>query len=113
MLLALSIFSGSALLSVEKWSQMQRSRISLSYLWFKFFVEGVNATTKQRERISKAVVKSRITTSCYFMIHSTHSYFFLSARRKEKALWRLKHASDLAKSIALGHEPPQKRKCKY
>ncbi|NWV53473.1 HELZ2 Helicase, partial [Daphoenositta chrysoptera] len=28
--------------------------------------------------------------------------------RKEKALWRLKHASSLAQSIALGHEPPQK-----
>ncbi|NXY22208.1 HELZ2 Helicase, partial [Atrichornis clamosus] len=28
--------------------------------------------------------------------------------RKEKALWRLKNASDLARSIALGHEPPQK-----
>ncbi|NXN88799.1 HELZ2 Helicase, partial [Bombycilla garrulus] len=27
--------------------------------------------------------------------------------RKEKALWKLKHASDLAKAIALGHEPPQ------
>ncbi|NWV61444.1 HELZ2 Helicase, partial [Malurus elegans] len=30
--------------------------------------------------------------------------------RKEKALWKLKHASDLAKSIALGHEPPEKLK---
>ncbi|NXL05969.1 HELZ2 Helicase, partial [Mesembrinibis cayennensis] len=28
--------------------------------------------------------------------------------RKEKAIWRLKHASELAKSIALGHEPPIK-----
>ncbi|KAM6054161.1 3'-5' exoribonuclease HELZ2 [Chlamydotis macqueenii] len=28
--------------------------------------------------------------------------------RKEKAIWRLKHASELAKSIALGHEPPKK-----
>ncbi|NXS46353.1 HELZ2 Helicase, partial [Balaeniceps rex] len=28
--------------------------------------------------------------------------------RKEKAIWKLKHASDLAKSIALGHEPPKK-----
>ncbi|NXS33148.1 HELZ2 Helicase, partial [Pomatostomus ruficeps] len=28
--------------------------------------------------------------------------------RREKALWKLKYASDLAKSIALGHEPPQK-----
>ncbi|XP_009491426.2 3'-5' exoribonuclease HELZ2 [Pelecanus crispus] len=28
--------------------------------------------------------------------------------RKEKAIWRLKYASDLAKSIALGHEPPKK-----
>ncbi|NWT03462.1 HELZ2 Helicase, partial [Mionectes macconnelli] len=28
--------------------------------------------------------------------------------RKEKALWKLKYASELAKSIALGHEPPQK-----
>ncbi|NXM74268.1 HELZ2 Helicase, partial [Serilophus lunatus] len=28
--------------------------------------------------------------------------------RKEKALWKLKYASDLAKSIALGHEPPHK-----
>ncbi|NXF32029.1 HELZ2 Helicase, partial [Nyctibius bracteatus] len=28
--------------------------------------------------------------------------------RKEKAIGRLKHASDLAKSIALGHEPPRK-----
>ncbi|NXQ18152.1 HELZ2 Helicase, partial [Peucedramus taeniatus] len=28
--------------------------------------------------------------------------------RKEKALWKLKYASDLAKSIALGQEPPQK-----
>ncbi|NXA78414.1 HELZ2 Helicase, partial [Thryothorus ludovicianus] len=27
--------------------------------------------------------------------------------RKEKALWRLKYASKLTKSIALGHEPPQ------
>lgn len=62
MFLALDIFAGSALQSVEKWSQMQRSRISLSYLWFKFFMEGVNATTKQRERISKAVVQSCITT---------------------------------------------------
>ncbi|NWW83237.1 HELZ2 Helicase, partial [Climacteris rufus] len=30
--------------------------------------------------------------------------------RREKALWRLKYASELAKSIALGHEPPQKVK---
>ncbi|NXF12031.1 HELZ2 Helicase, partial [Smithornis capensis] len=28
--------------------------------------------------------------------------------RKEKALWKLKYASDLAKCIALGHEPPHK-----
>ncbi|XP_069727596.1 3'-5' exoribonuclease HELZ2 [Phaenicophaeus curvirostris] len=28
--------------------------------------------------------------------------------RKEKAIWRLKYASELAKSIALGHEPPKK-----
>uniref|UniRef100_A0A8C0ARP4 Helicase with zinc finger 2 n=1 Tax=Buteo japonicus TaxID=224669 RepID=A0A8C0ARP4_9AVES len=28
--------------------------------------------------------------------------------RKEKALWRLSRASDLAKSITLGHEPPKK-----
>ncbi|KAM6404229.1 3'-5' exoribonuclease HELZ2 [Rhynochetos jubatus] len=28
--------------------------------------------------------------------------------RKEKAIWKLKYASELAKSIALGHEPPQK-----
>ncbi|NXK92539.1 HELZ2 Helicase, partial [Formicarius rufipectus] len=28
--------------------------------------------------------------------------------RKEKALWKLKYASDLTKSIALGHEPPLK-----
>ncbi|NXF53866.1 HELZ2 Helicase, partial [Oceanites oceanicus] len=28
--------------------------------------------------------------------------------RKEKAIWRLKHASELAKSIALGHEPPKR-----
>ncbi|NWS70963.1 HELZ2 Helicase, partial [Crotophaga sulcirostris] len=28
--------------------------------------------------------------------------------RKEKAIWRLEYASKLAKSIALGHEPPQK-----
>ncbi|NXJ08915.1 HELZ2 Helicase, partial [Odontophorus gujanensis] len=28
--------------------------------------------------------------------------------RKENAIWRLKYASDLAKSIALGHEPPSK-----
>ncbi|NXK32794.1 HELZ2 Helicase, partial [Piprites chloris] len=28
--------------------------------------------------------------------------------RKEKALWRLKYASELAKRVALGHEPPQK-----
>ncbi|KFR04998.1 Helicase with zinc finger domain 2, partial [Opisthocomus hoazin] len=28
--------------------------------------------------------------------------------RKEKAIWKLKHASELAKSIALGHEPPKK-----
>ncbi|NXI93855.1 HELZ2 Helicase, partial [Psophia crepitans] len=28
--------------------------------------------------------------------------------RKEKAIWKLKYASDLAKSIALGHEPPKK-----
>ncbi|NXJ70716.1 HELZ2 Helicase, partial [Rostratula benghalensis] len=27
--------------------------------------------------------------------------------RKEKAIWKLKHASDLVKSIALGHEPPK------
>ncbi|NWH78844.1 HELZ2 Helicase, partial [Piaya cayana] len=28
--------------------------------------------------------------------------------RKEKAIWKLKYASELAKSIALGHEPPKK-----
>ncbi|NWX39265.1 HELZ2 Helicase, partial [Steatornis caripensis] len=28
--------------------------------------------------------------------------------RKEKAIWRLRYASELAKSIALGHEPPKK-----
>ncbi|NWX22834.1 HELZ2 Helicase, partial [Aegotheles bennettii] len=28
--------------------------------------------------------------------------------RKEKAIWRLRHASELAKSIALGHEPPKR-----
>ncbi|KFP83085.1 Helicase with zinc finger domain 2, partial [Acanthisitta chloris] len=28
--------------------------------------------------------------------------------RKETAIWKLKYASDLVKSIALGHEPPQK-----
>uniref|UniRef100_A0A8B9TC47 DNA2/NAM7 helicase helicase domain-containing protein n=1 Tax=Anas platyrhynchos TaxID=8839 RepID=A0A8B9TC47_ANAPL len=28
--------------------------------------------------------------------------------RKENAIWRLQHASELAKSIALGHEPPKK-----
>ncbi|KFR06758.1 Helicase with zinc finger domain 2 [Nipponia nippon] len=28
--------------------------------------------------------------------------------RKEKAIWKLKHASELARSIALGHEPPKK-----
>ncbi|KAM9284821.1 3'-5' exoribonuclease HELZ2 isoform 1-T1 [Morus bassanus] len=28
--------------------------------------------------------------------------------RKEKAIWKLKNASELAKSIALGHEPPKK-----
>ncbi|KAF1556345.1 Helicase with zinc finger domain 2, partial [Eudyptula albosignata] len=28
--------------------------------------------------------------------------------RKEKAIWKLQHASELAKSIALGHEPPKK-----
>ncbi|NWQ88201.1 HELZ2 Helicase, partial [Burhinus bistriatus] len=28
--------------------------------------------------------------------------------RKEKAIWQLKYASELAKSIALGHEPPKK-----
>ncbi|XP_065501995.1 3'-5' exoribonuclease HELZ2 [Caloenas nicobarica] len=28
--------------------------------------------------------------------------------RKEKAIWKLKYASELAISIALGHEPPQK-----
>ncbi|NXI63086.1 HELZ2 Helicase, partial [Anseranas semipalmata] len=28
--------------------------------------------------------------------------------RKENAIWRLQHASELAKSIALGHEPPIK-----
>ncbi|KAF1402780.1 Helicase with zinc finger domain 2, partial [Spheniscus humboldti] len=28
--------------------------------------------------------------------------------RKEKAIWKLQHASKLAKSIALGHEPPKK-----
>uniref|UniRef100_A0A672UI59 Helicase with zinc finger 2 n=1 Tax=Strigops habroptila TaxID=2489341 RepID=A0A672UI59_STRHB len=33
--------------------------------------------------------------------------------RKEKAIWRLKYASELAKSIALGHEPPKKGRCKY
>lgn len=47
------------------------------------------------------------------MLHSIHSYFSLSVRRKEKALWRLEHASDLAKSITLGHEPPKKGRCKY
>ncbi|NXY48116.1 HELZ2 Helicase, partial [Ceuthmochares aereus] len=33
--------------------------------------------------------------------------------RKEKAIWRLKYASQLAKSIALGHDPPKKGRCKY
>ncbi|KAM9260614.1 LOW QUALITY PROTEIN: 3'-5' exoribonuclease HELZ2 [Cariama cristata] len=28
--------------------------------------------------------------------------------RKENAIWKLRHASELAKSIALGHEPPNK-----
>ncbi|XP_051488687.1 helicase with zinc finger domain 2 [Apus apus] len=28
--------------------------------------------------------------------------------RKEKAIWKLSYASDLAKSIALGHEPPKR-----
>uniref|UniRef100_A0A8C3J0T0 Helicase with zinc finger 2 n=1 Tax=Calidris pygmaea TaxID=425635 RepID=A0A8C3J0T0_9CHAR len=28
--------------------------------------------------------------------------------RKEKAIWKLKYASELVKSIALGHEPPKK-----
>ncbi|XP_010189965.1 PREDICTED: helicase with zinc finger domain 2, partial [Mesitornis unicolor] len=28
--------------------------------------------------------------------------------RKEKAIWKLKYASDLAKSIVLGHEPPRR-----
>ncbi|NXU29689.1 HELZ2 Helicase, partial [Thalassarche chlororhynchos] len=28
--------------------------------------------------------------------------------RKEKAIWKLKYASELAKSIALGHEPPKR-----
>ncbi|OPJ84954.1 helicase with zinc finger domain 2 [Patagioenas fasciata monilis] len=28
--------------------------------------------------------------------------------RKEKAIWKLEYASELAQSIALGHEPPQK-----
>lgn len=107
-MLALNTFTGSALQSVKKWSQMQRNRISLSYLWFKFVMEGANATAKQRERISKAVKQSCI---CSFILHSIHSYFSLSVRRKEKAIWKLKYASDLAKCIALGHEPPQK--CKY
>lgn len=47
------------------------------------------------------------------MLHPIHSYLSLSVRRKEKALWKLKRASDLTTSIALGHEPPQKCKCKY
>uniref|UniRef100_A0A8C6IWC8 DNA2/NAM7 helicase helicase domain-containing protein n=1 Tax=Melopsittacus undulatus TaxID=13146 RepID=A0A8C6IWC8_MELUD len=33
--------------------------------------------------------------------------------RKEKAIWKLHHASELAKSIALGHEPPKRGRCKY
>lgn len=59
-----------------------------------------------KKRANKTSVQSCtvvFTILCYtsIMLISPH-------RRKENAIWKLQNASDLAKSIALGHEPPSK-----